>query len=97
MKILIIGNKGSQGQRFTAICKHLGHEVLGYDIDNNGSTPEHDRVIIATPTDQHMFYAMASISINNVPTLCEKPVSKNLHDIEDLIESSEKTNTPAHM
>jgi len=96
MKILIVGNLGSMGTRYQAICKHLGHEVIGMDLGHKTPIPPVDRAIIATPTDTHKALCIAT-ALTGIPFLCEKPVSKNPEEIEAIIGVCEKNKISTHM
>lgn len=72
MKVLIIGNKGNMGQRYTAILKHLGHEVLGQDLGEEFDDTQVDAIIIATPTSTHLDL-ISRLIFTSKPVLCEKP------------------------
>lgn len=77
MRILIIGNKGSMGRRWTACLKYLREDVLGFDIGGPVPTaPEFDRAIIASPTDTHVMWAEYLINAGK-DFICEKPVDKD--------------------
>jgi hypothetical protein len=83
---------GNMGQRYTAVLRHLGHEPWGFDIPGLDekhelasqvrSEAEHsDAVIIATPTATHG-KLLGILLPTERPILCEKPISKNLSELE---------------
>jgi hypothetical protein len=101
MRILIFGSEGSQGKRYTAICKYLGHEVVGYDPVLSHNTIKNiikdvDRCIIATPIDSHYKWCKWCIK-HNIPFLCEKPISKNLKEIEEIKKLCDKSKVDGRM
>lgn len=69
-------------------------------LTGNGFTPlkdiKYDKAIIATPTNTHYDEAV-KLAILGKPFLCEKPVSKNPADIDDIIGTCKITNTDARM
>lgn len=86
--ILIIGSTGNMGRRYCAILDRLGEDWSGVDI----LTPKHermrlereaDKIIIATPTSTH-YTILKQLSNNKkiVPILCEKPLTKNMVQLE---------------
>jgi len=86
--IYIIGNKGNMGRRYAAILKYLGVRSFGHDIndDIDLSLMENAKgFIVATPTNLHVT-GLTQILWYEKPILCEKPLTKNLKDIE-MIES----------
>ena len=90
MRVLVIGGLGSIGSRYVAILKYLGHEPIIQDIKIHHSVQditkrEFDRAIIATPTDTHYDNCKVLIATGK-PFLCEKPLSKNLKECEELTE-----------
>ena len=82
-KIGIIGGNGNMGKRYGLITKALGHEVIVVDLGNS-KAPLHDcdGIIIATPTETHVRFIQ---EWKHKPILCEKPISKNLVEIENLL------------
>lgn len=95
MKIFMLGAHGNMARRYTAILKYLGHEVHGFDVP--GFTEKHplaeqvkvdaitaDAVIVATPTDTHA-KLLSFLSDCTRPILCEKPISKDLHELERVL------------
>lgn len=54
--------------------------------------PRVDGVYIATTNDTHFSFAELCL-INNVPVLCEKPITGNAHELEELIRLSKENNT----
>jgi hypothetical protein len=80
VKILVIGSKGSTGQRYCRILRERGIDVVEYEIEdylNQEPIPECDRAIIASPTATHYQFALMLQSIK-IPYLCEKPAIDEL-------------------
>ena len=70
-KILVVGSSGNMGKRYVAICKYLGHEVVGCDLDTEADRDEMvscDRAIIATPIDAHVSWCKWCV-VNKIPFL----------------------------
>jgi Ulp1 family protease len=86
LKVLVIGSLGTQGRRYCAILKYLDIEHIGYDIvDSFNSVPcnKITHAIIATPIDTHYHWCLWCVE-NKIPFLCEKPISKNIDEIETI-------------
>lgn len=99
--ILIIGAQGSMGTRYKAILNDLGVSYIG--IDKEVSLPEITNmaknfkgIILATPTHTHYAIIKSLIPLC-VPILCEKPVTKNIEELEDILMSAYKANCPFDM
>lgn len=71
-RVFILGNQGNMAQRYTAVLKHLGHEVDGCDTGELPVTTECDAIIIATPTYLHLTHLNHYLYCRK-PVLCEKP------------------------
>lgn len=84
--ILLLGCKGSMGRRYEAILKHLHVPYVGHDINDNGTFSKEDikGIIIATPTETHNELIKKYASWQ-VPILCEKPVTKVDHELEEIL------------
>lgn len=87
--IAIIGANGSMGKRYQAILKYLYQpfkaldraDMLSDEIIEAAS--ECDRIIICSPTHTHIQYLNALLPTKK-PILCEKPVTKDTDELEDL-------------
>ncbi len=90
MNVFIFGNKGNMGCRYTAILKHLGHEVYGTDIGDSviPNLDEFDAFIVATPTETHLAILNTLLDCKR-PVLCEKPIVAN-EDLTSLYAFIEK-------
>lgn len=84
MRVLVLGSKGRQGRRFSAILRYLKEEVVEADIGDKWWTWEFDRAIVSTPTQSH-FGDLAMLVDSGKPTLCEKPVTKSKRLMDCLI------------
>lgn len=89
MSVLIIGANGSMGRRYQAILGYHGHDYLCADIETplekiDEMAQKSSGIIIATPTQTH-FKFLSAIHQFKKPVLCEKPVTKDLSELEHLI------------
>jgi hypothetical protein len=97
MRLLIAGNLGSMGIRYTAICKYLGHEVIGYDLCDTATLPPiADKVIIATPVQSHLQWCLWAIN-EKIPFLCEKPISYSIEETQELRQACESSGVSGYM
>lgn len=75
------------GKRYQAILEHLREPFDCFD-PKTGEAPNHpsnyDRFIIASPTASHLDWVRA-LDQYGKPILCEKPLSKNPAEIEEII------------
>lgn len=99
MRVYIYGFDGNMGQRYRAILKYLGHEAVGEDLSGKPGEFFHttaDAFIVATPTDTHcdILYKLKDCGR---PILCEKPITKSLTELEDLISALRKSGTTLEM
>lgn len=99
--ILIIGNKGSMGQRYQAILKYLGKRFEGADTDTqpgtlNSQISRASSYIIATPTHTHVEFIRRLLP-QGKPILCEKPVCKDVVELEKLLQEIKASKTPFRM
>jgi len=100
MRILICGAAGNMGRRYTAILKNMRIEVIGFDIEESKykdiSKIDFDKAIIATPTETHHSYCREMIRLKK-PFLCEKPISRRLERIKDILEGCKTNNVDGRM
>lgn len=91
--ILIVGHKGNMGRRYAAILNHLGKSWTGVDVEWQAAGQKDlqyfdksalEGVIVASPTDQHADHVTHFIKYR-VPILCEKPISKDLGKLKQVI------------
>ncbi len=75
MRVLVVGSKGGMGKKYVAILRHLKEDVLEADIGDLWWEWGFDRVIIATPTENH-FNDLHKAILYGKPILCEKPICK---------------------
>ena len=95
--ITILGAKGSMGTRYQAILNWLGIAHNAYDLDSNKSIVEDaiyksTGLIIATPTHTHTDLLQRYIG-DCKKILCEKPVSKNTEEVEEVYRFASKEGT----
>lgn len=88
MSVLILGSEGSMGKRYQAILNHLDVEHSCADKNTKKSelfqlTKSAEKMIIATPTETH-FDFLCEYAHLGIPILCEKPLSKNLFQLETI-------------
>ncbi len=91
--LLLIGNKGNMGSRYTSILKHLREQFDTHDIGDDGLERKvlaAKKVIIATTTATH-FSVLKQIHDIRTGTatpiadvLCEKPVTKDILEVAKL-------------
>lgn len=80
--VFILGINGNMGQRYQAVLKHLGKTVIGTDLGQGlAGIEKADGIIIATPTEIHLQHIAAVINFQR-PILCEKPLTKNLDELQ---------------
>lgn len=85
--VLLIGNKGNMGQRYSCILRHLGIPFRGFDLGDERTVPiPEKKVIIATPTKTHveLLKYVDQWSINRPDVLCEKPVVQTLRQLDEV-------------
>lgn len=101
MSTLIIGAKGSMGLRYQAILRYLERDFKCVDIE----TPKDEireiasrssGVILATPTDTHVDFIQDLIPFRK-PILCEKPVTKDVTQLRELMAKIRESGTPFSM
>jgi hypothetical protein len=91
MKFYIVGNQGNMGRRYTAILKHLGHEVYGHDtavksfeekedVVNPDFVKSCNGIIISTPTESHIEH-LKKYLLFKLPVLCEKPFTRDINEL----------------
>lgn len=90
MSIAIIGAKGNMASRYKAIMNLLGAKYIGIDVDSTAREVDAaltacERIIITTPTDTHVDLIRSCIPYRK-PILCEKPITKNIVELKDLMD-----------
>ncbi len=101
MSILILGANGNMGKRYATILKHLGKETIRLDWDYTPSDFENamtkaDGVIIATPTTTHA-ELISKCNPFRKPILCEKPISKDVSIVKNVLNELDDSKTPFSM
>ncbi len=89
MSVLILGSEGSMGKRYQANLKHLGQSYTCADLLHDDrwierSAARAQGIIIATPTNTHL-KLVTKFSQMGKPILCEKPLVKTKHELDDLM------------
>lgn len=87
MKVYIFGYNGNMASRYRAILAHLGHDAAGDDLDGHHgafSPGTSDGIIIATPTATHAELIRSCLPYGK-PILCEKPITKDLPELRELM------------
>jgi hypothetical protein len=101
MKVLLVGAAGNMGSRYKAVLNYLGVEFSPYDITLKTTLKDAakgcDRALICTPTDAHADSIRQVISVLKGPILCEKPITKNLRELRDLINDCAKAGCDLRM
>jgi len=90
----IVGHLGNMGTRYCRIVEHLGHEWIGADVGSDPRTLAFtaDALIVASPTAYHVDHIRA-LKDYSLPILCEKPVTKDLDELEELLADLKKAGT----
>lgn len=88
-KILIIGNKGSMGRRYSALLRHKCIAFDGVDIDTSIEaiaklSNKYEGLIVATPTDTH-YSILTKLADSKANILCEKPITKSADELNDIL------------
>lgn len=88
--IALIGSEGSMGKRYQAILKHLKQPFMCFDRSLGQEEKQIlegaancGRIIIATPTNTHTDLLYELLPLKK-PILCEKPITKDLEEMEEL-------------
>lgn len=88
----IIGERGNMAARYKAILDYLDVKWTGHDFDRDLSFPtiydlceEAGGFLICTPTEWHLTNLEEYLQFDK-PILIEKPISKNLKDLEEFAE-----------
>lgn len=86
--ITLVGSCGSMGVRYQAILNYLDIKFQSFDKWHTeqeiiAHARHSDGVIIATPTHTHVDFLSALLPVND-KVLCEKPITKNIAQLEEL-------------
>ena len=95
-KVLLIGCKGNMGRRYAAIMNFHKIPFRGVDIGDKYKLSGYSHAIIATPIDTHFKLCQETVS-SGIPTLCEKPISKDMDEVRQLERLSVAAQTPLYM
>lgn len=90
MSVLIVGADGNMGARYKAVLEYLGVPYSGVDKHHSEqwvqtAARNAKSIIIATPTDTHT-QVIRTLGELNRPILCEKPLTKDMDDLEDCLD-----------
>lgn len=96
MSVLIVGSNGSMGKRYQAILRYLGKHFVGIDKGDAIPSIPYDGYIIATPTETHAQFVKTFAPFRK-PILVEKPLSKNVKEVGDLLTYVSESKTPLKM
>jgi hypothetical protein len=99
--ILIIGANGSMGKRYQSILRYLGRPFACVDAEHNRhfikqAATACKGIIIASPTDTHAEY-IQHLQDLRIPLLCEKPVVKDVGQLQELLAGVKEHKTPFRM
>lgn len=88
-KVLLIGSEGSMGKRYQAILNQLkvpfGRVDTGRNVSDFDSWDTYTHFLVASPTDTH-YQIIKDIEKFKKPILCEKPITKNLDELRELLD-----------
>ena len=93
---LLFGARGNMGSRYAAIFNHLGVKHVPADLGTTYDPNDFDAVLIATPTALHVEH-IRKFMRRGVPILCEKPICKDLVELDELIRDCERQGTMLQM
>ena len=99
MKLLICGNLGAMGRRYSTVASYLGIDHVGFDTKKDeGDAPLEGvtHAIVATPIDHHVDTCGSLLSLG-ISVLCEKPISKSMDDLAYLTNQCAKSAGTLHM
>lgn len=95
-RVLLIGAKGSMGRRYIAILKSLGRDIIPIDIEDDSRSiaqraQDANGIIIASPTQFHVEHVRL-LANHGIPIMCEKPLAKNMGDVDEILSLIQKKN-----
>lgn len=101
MSTLIIGANGSMGTRYRAIFDWLDVPYWAVDRETSLDTIKTraqaaDRILLCTPTITHYDLLKHLIPLER-PILCEKPIVKDLDDLNEILTMARRLKTPFNM
>lgn len=95
--ILLVGSLGNMGRRYAKILDWINEPYYGIDIKESpwdyNIISKCDRAIIATPTENHFEWCKSL----KIPWLCEKPISKDIRQVEEIADHCKKTGVKGNM
>lgn len=101
MSTLIIGGLGSMGRRYSAVLSYLREPYYAVDRESSPAAIKSfasraSRILICTPTETHLGIIKRLMTLGK-PILCEKPICKNLDDLNELMSSVRHFGTKLNM
>lgn len=101
MSVLIVGADGNMGRRYSAILDYLHTPWIGVDKHHSSHhvmecAMRSEGIVIATPSSHHVIDIKKFLPLKK-PILCEKPISKDLHELTHLMEEIRTSGTPFRM
>lgn len=93
---LLLGARGNMGSRYAAIFRYCGVDFVPVDVGDSYYDQHYDGVLIATPTACHVEH-IRKFADSGLPILCEKPITKNLVELDEVIKDCEKHGTMLQM
>jgi hypothetical protein len=102
LKVLLAGSEGNMGARYKAILDYLRIPFMKFDKSLPWTIEEAsygcDRAIVCTPTDTHDDVIREIIRVMPArPILCEKPVTKCVRELANLLSDCEDVGTDLRM
>lgn len=99
--IAIVGANGSMGKRYQAILNYLDKPFRCIDVDTpleeaKGVCQFATGVIVATPTETHLAI-LKLLGKQHVPILCEKPISKSVAEVTEILNFAKDSKIPFRM
>lgn len=89
------------GRRYVSVLNHIESAWSGYDARygkefNLADAAEYDSFVIATPTKSHAEW-IEKLADFGKPIFCEKPITKNIEELEYLLELCEQRGARLYM
>lgn len=99
--VAVVGANGGMGRRYSAILKFLGIDTAPIEVGCNDAAIHSAMkrsigVIIATPTNTHADMIRQYLKFK-MPIFCEKPITKDLADLKNLLAEIKSSGAPFRM
>ena len=90
--VLLVGGNGNMGRRYQAILNSMRVPYLIDDVGCRIGRNDYEgfsHILVATPTDTHadVLKTWSERAGKNVKFLCEKPITKNLDELQKLLDT----------